>query len=68
LHLTSVAFPSISTGAYGYPVQEASTVALSSVVRFLSEEADSVTRVVFVLFDKATLEAYRCALQAIERS
>jgi O-acetyl-ADP-ribose deacetylase (regulator of RNase III) len=68
LHLTSVAFPSISTGAYGYPVQEASTVALSSVIRFLSEEADSVTRVVFVLFDKATLEAYRRALQAIERS
>jgi len=68
LHLTSVAFPSISTGAYGYPVQEASTVALSSVVRFLSEEADSVTRVVFVLFDEATLEVYRRALQAIERS
>ena len=68
LHLTSVAFPSISTGAYGYPVREASTVALSSVVRFLSQEAASVTRVVFVLFDEATLQAYRHALEAIGRS
>ncbi len=68
LHLASVAFPSISTGAYGYPVQEASTVALSSVIRFLSEEADSLSRVVFVLFDEATLEVYLGTLEEVGRS
>lgn len=60
--LRTVAFPSISTGAYGYPVAEAAEVALAEVVRFLRDEARSVREVVFVLFDQRTLAAYAAAL------
>ncbi len=68
LHLTSVAFPSISTGAYRYPVERASCLAIRTVMNFLRTEADSVTRVVFVLFDSATFEAYGRAVASVRRS
>jgi len=61
--LTSIAFPSISTGAYGYPVDEAAEVAVSTVVSFLKEQKISLTDVLFVLFDSRTYQAYRSALQ-----
>jgi O-acetyl-ADP-ribose deacetylase (regulator of RNase III) len=55
----TVAFPAISTGVYGYPVGLAAPVALGAVLR-----ADTRVREVrFVLFDTATLEAYRRALE-----
>lgn len=54
----TVAFPSISTGIYGYPLELAAPVALGTVRDFLAERA--VFEVVrFVLFDEVTLEAYR---------
>jgi O-acetyl-ADP-ribose deacetylase (regulator of RNase III) len=62
--LSSVSFPSISTGAYGYPVAAAARIALQTVVSFLSE-ATSIKEVVFVLFDSRTLEAYASALKEI---
>jgi len=62
-NLNSLSFPSISTGAYGYPVDQAAKVALNSVIAFLSESATSVEGVVFVLFDSRTLEAYSSALK-----
>ena len=68
LHLRSVAFPSISTGAYRYPVEQASFLAIRTVTDFLRTEADSVTRVVFVLFDTATFEAYARAVASVRRS
>lgn len=55
--LKSVAFPSISTGAYGYPIEDASRVALKAVKEFLEKEA-GVDQVVFVLFSENALEAY----------
>lgn len=55
--LKSVAFPSISTGAYGYPIEEACRVALKAVKEFL-EKNDSLDEVVFVLFSDHALEAY----------
>ena len=61
--LRSVAFPSISTGAYGYPVDQAAGVALRTVISFLRDEAVSVREVTFVLFDQWTLEAYQKALE-----
>ena len=61
-NLTSIAFPSISTGAYGYPVAEAAKVALSSVVSFLKETKTSLKEVVFVLFDSSTYRSYYSAL------
>jgi O-acetyl-ADP-ribose deacetylase len=61
--LTSISFPSISTGAYGYPLHEAAKIAVSTVVSFLKEQATSLTEVVFVLFDARTYDSYRSALQ-----
>jgi O-acetyl-ADP-ribose deacetylase (regulator of RNase III) len=62
-NLTSIAFPSISTGAYGYPVDEAAKIAVSTVVSFLKEQATSLKDVVFVLFDSRTYQSYCSALQ-----
>lgn len=58
----SVAFPSISTGVYGYPVAEAAALALRTVAGFLEHKAGSIETVIFALFDAATLEAYEAAL------
>jgi O-acetyl-ADP-ribose deacetylase (regulator of RNase III) len=55
--LKTVAFPSISTGAYGYPIEDASRVALKAVKEFLEKE-DSLDEVVFVLFSEQALEVY----------
>ncbi|GAV24401.1 O-acetyl-ADP-ribose deacetylase [Carboxydothermus islandicus] len=57
LGVKSIAFPSISTGAYGYPVKEAAMVALKAVSEFLEREPENFT-VVFVLFDELTYAAY----------
>jgi O-acetyl-ADP-ribose deacetylase (regulator of RNase III) len=64
-NLTSVSFPSISTGAYGYPVAEASRVAIKAVVSFLREQLTPIKEVVFVLFDPKTYEAYSSALEEV---
>ena len=61
--LASISFPSISTGAYGYPVDEAAKIAVSTVFSFLKEQATSLKDVVFVLFDSRTYQSYRSALQ-----
>ncbi len=57
----SVAFPAISTGIYGYPVAEASVIAIGSVHGWLLKHPDALERVIFVLFDKPTFDAYRAA-------
>lgn len=57
LGLRSVAFPSISTGAFGYPVRDAARVALAAVRSALAGCRD-VRTVRFVLFDERTLRAY----------
>ncbi|MFC1860318.1 O-acetyl-ADP-ribose deacetylase [Chloroflexota bacterium] len=63
--LSSVSFPSISTGAYGYPVDKASRVALGAVIYSLRESITSVREVVFVLFDSRIFGAYSLALKDI---
>jgi O-acetyl-ADP-ribose deacetylase (regulator of RNase III) len=60
----SVAFPSLSTGAYRYPVDLAARVALGAVDEFMREQGKPEL-VRFVLFDEGTLEAYRQALAGI---
>jgi O-acetyl-ADP-ribose deacetylase len=55
--LDSVAFPSISTGAYGYPIREAASTALR-VVRASIEEHGSPRRVIFCLFSDQDLRVY----------
>lgn len=48
----SVAFPAISTGVYGYPVEDAARVAVSTVRLWLAENAAVLSRVVFCAFDE----------------
>jgi O-acetyl-ADP-ribose deacetylase (regulator of RNase III) len=62
--LKTVAFPSISTGAYGYPVDQAAQVALRTVREFLEKET-SLIQVTFVLFDAQTLEVYQEAAKEV---
>ncbi|MFP3868139.1 MAG: O-acetyl-ADP-ribose deacetylase [Desulfobacteraceae bacterium] len=62
--LKSLAFPSISTGAYGYPVSEAAKVALSTVIAYLKANPE-IERVRFVLFGRPTYEAYEQALTTL---
>jgi len=57
----SVAFPSISTGAYRYPIEQAAGIAVGTVREALSETT-SVALVRFVCFSKADLEVYRAIL------
>ncbi len=64
-NLTSVSFPSISTGAYGYPVEQAAKVALSTAITFLREKVTSIKEVVFVLFDLRTYETYSAAIHEV---
>lgn len=61
LGCTSIAFPAISTGAYGYPVDLAARVAMDSTASAL-EEHPSVTQAYFVFRDERALDAYRVAL------
>jgi O-acetyl-ADP-ribose deacetylase (regulator of RNase III) len=61
----SIAFPSISTGAYRYPVAEAAAVALGTVARYLIERPGRLDRVRFVLFTPADLGVYEAALAAL---
>jgi len=62
--LKSICFPSISTGAYGYPVEEAAAVAVKTVSDFLAEET-SIKEVIFVLFDERTYDVYATAIAGI---
>jgi len=66
--LTSISFPSISTGAYGYPVDEAARIALNTVFSFLREQVTSLKDVVFVLFDSRTYQSYLAALKEVTGS
>lgn len=62
--LKSVAFPSISTGAYGYPVREASAIALKTIINYMKAHSD-IELVRFVLFDQKSYQAYEESLQKI---
>ncbi len=61
-----ISFPSISTGAYGYPVSEAAEIAVREVAQHLERPGTSVREAIFVLFDQATYDAYAAALKAFK--
>lgn len=62
--LKSIAFPAISTGVYGYPVEEAAGVALEAVNDFLGND-DTLERVVMVSFDDRNLQALQDASRGV---
>ncbi|KMY66364.1 hypothetical protein AAU61_18100 [Desulfocarbo indianensis] len=63
--LRGVAFPSLSTGAYGYPLALAAGVALAAVKEGILAHAGAFDEVRFVLFGADALEAYRRALDGL---
>ncbi len=62
--LKSVAFPSISTGAYGYPLDEAAEIALNTALTYLKENTD-IKLIRFVLFGQKALEVYEKILKKL---
>lgn len=65
-HCQSVAFPSLSTGAYGYPLDLAARTALRTVMTFLRERKQPAW-VRFVLFDQGTLDTFVRTLEGLQQ-
>ena len=61
--LRTIAFPSVSTGAYGYPTERAAEVALRAVQQEIHARPDAFDEVRFVLFSERDVAIYRDALQ-----
>ena len=59
--LSSVAFPAISCGVYGYPIGDASEIALKTTLDYIEYHPD-IHKVIFVLFSQKDLEVYKTAL------
>ena len=60
--IRSIAFPSISTGVYSYPVEEAASIAVRTVKHFIEEHPEALDLVEWVLFDTKTYAAYEKAM------
>ncbi len=58
----SIAFPSISTGAYGYPIEEAAPIAIRTVGEWLKAHPDVFDEIRFVLFSRDDYETYATLL------
>jgi O-acetyl-ADP-ribose deacetylase (regulator of RNase III) len=62
--IQTIAFPSISTGAYRFPIERAARIALQTVYDFLQKN-DQIEEVRFVLFSQADLQVYQAAYKQI---
>lgn len=63
--LRTVAFPSISTGAYGFPIDQAARIALRTIADTATRYPDAFEEVRMVLFSASDLDVYRRALDAV---
>ncbi|MCG0278977.1 MAG: O-acetyl-ADP-ribose deacetylase [Thermanaeromonas sp.] len=63
--IKSIAFPSLSTGAYRFPVDRAARIAMRTVVEYLESHPDTFTEIRFVLFSEPVLKSYEEALNEI---
>lgn len=63
-NLHKLAFPAISTGAYGFPITKASRIALKAVLDFAAESS-SITEVRFILFTSNDLDVYKMAMESM---
>lgn len=61
----TIAFPSISTGIYGYPTEKAAAVAVHAVKEFVTSGGSAPTCIQFILFDDATYQCYTDALTSL---
>lgn len=64
--IKTIAFPSISTGVYSYPLKEASDIAIKTILNFLKKN-NSIEEVIMVCFDNNTYEYYKNALEKYTR-
>lgn len=62
--LRTIAFPCISTGVYGYPIDRAVHVANLQIRQFLEKDSDKVDRIIFCLFGDDDVDIYERALQS----
>jgi O-acetyl-ADP-ribose deacetylase (regulator of RNase III) len=62
--LKSLAFPAISTGIYGFPLERATTIAITEVKNFLEQE-NLIDKVVFVCFSREAFDCYQKNIKAI---
>ena len=60
--LHSIAFPAISTGVYGYPLEDATEIAVKTVAQWLEDHADYAMQVIFCCFDARTERVYQARL------
>ncbi len=61
--LKSIAFPSISTGSYSFPIEKAAKIALKTVRFFLEKNPDVFEKIMFVLFSDQDFEVYKNAFK-----
>jgi len=64
-NIKTIAFPSISTGAYGYPIEEASKIAVTTVKKFLDDEKAHIEKIYFVAFSDADFKVYQNLLSDV---
>lgn len=64
-NIKSIAFPAISTGAYGYPIDLATKVAVNTVVDFIRKNIKLLDKVCFILYDSNTYEVYLNEMQSL---
>jgi O-acetyl-ADP-ribose deacetylase (regulator of RNase III) len=62
--IETIAFPAISTGVYGYPLDDAAPLALRTVIDYVAQH-DGFRLVRFVLFDTAAQQAFAGALERL---
>jgi O-acetyl-ADP-ribose deacetylase len=62
--LRTIAFPAISCGVYGYPIEAAAQIALKTTMSFLCEYQD-FTKIMFTLLSPANLEIYRTTIRSL---
>ena len=65
--IRTIAFPSVSTGVYCFPVERAAKIAVETVHRFLQENPDSFDLVEWVLFNDQTASAYETEVSLIQK-
>jgi O-acetyl-ADP-ribose deacetylase len=65
--ISTIAFPSISTGAYRFPIERAADIALTTVRTFVRTESHALLEIRFVLFSDADLTVYEAALGRLAR-
>ncbi len=64
LNASSIAFPAISCGVYGYPIEEAANIAINSIKKFLRTYPNNLKEIRLVLFNDTTYNAFYRALKA----